>query len=105
MARQTALKYEDKVFDVDAYLKAGSGISPSYTSSLGSAFRQRLHGGSPYIRDGVIDTVFADPPFNLGKEYGAKCDDLKPDEEYLAWCKRWVSERARTVSPGGALFL
>jgi site-specific DNA-methyltransferase (adenine-specific) len=59
----------------------------------------------PAIKDGVVDTVFADPPFNLGKEYGKSCDDLKPDEEYLEWCKRWVGECVRTIKPGGAFFL
>jgi len=59
----------------------------------------------PFIRDAVVDTVFADPPFNLGKEYGAHCDDLKPEHQYLAWCKRWVAECVRTIKPGGAFFL
>ena len=29
----------------------------------------------PLIRDAVVDTVFADPPFNLGKKYGKNFDD------------------------------
>jgi site-specific DNA-methyltransferase (adenine-specific) len=105
LARQAALKYEERVFNVNAYIKPGSAISPLYTSSVGALFSGDCMAVLPHIRDGVIDTVFADPPFNLGKEYGAKCDDLKPDEEYLAWCKQWVSECVRTVSAGGALFL
>ncbi len=105
MTRQTALKYEDRVFDVNAYLKPGSGISPAYTSSLGALFSADCMAVLPHIRDGIIDTVFADPPFNLGKEYGAKCHDLKPDEEYLDWCKQWLAECVRTVSAGGSLFL
>ena len=59
----------------------------------------------PLLKDGVVDTVFADPPFNLGKQYGKNCDDLKPDEEYLHWCKEWVAECVRVIKPGGAFFL
>jgi site-specific DNA-methyltransferase (adenine-specific) len=59
----------------------------------------------PQIKSGVVDTVFADPPFNLGKEYGENCNDLKPDNEYLKWCKSWVAECVRTIKPGGAFFL
>ena len=59
----------------------------------------------PYIKDAVVDTVFADPPFNLGKEYGENCNDLKPDDEYLIWCKAWIAECVRTLKPGGAFFL
>jgi site-specific DNA-methyltransferase (adenine-specific) len=53
----------------------------------------------------VVDTVFADPPFNLGKEYGKNSDDNRPDEDYLNWCKRWVAESVRTLKPGGSFFL
>jgi site-specific DNA-methyltransferase (adenine-specific) len=49
--------------------------------------------------------VFADPPFNLGKKYGRQTDDLRPDEEYLAWSYKWLAECIRVLKPGGALFL
>jgi len=49
--------------------------------------------------------VFADPPFNLGKEYGERTQDNKSDEEYLAWCEAWISECIRVLKPGGAFFL
>lgn len=51
------------------------------------------------------DLVFADPPFNLGKEYRSKMNDSVADEEYLEWCKSWVSECSRVLKPGGSLFL
>ena len=59
----------------------------------------------PHIKSGVVDTVFADPPFNLGKAYGENCDDSRPDQVYLTWCKRWITECVRTIKPGGAFFL
>ncbi len=59
----------------------------------------------PHIRDEVVDTVFADPPFNLGKKYGARCDDNRAENEYLAWCQQWVSQCVRVLKPGGAFFL
>ena len=58
------------------------------------------------IKDGVIDTVFADPPFNLGKDYGNGADkDNLHREEYLAWSYRWIDECLRVVKPGGAIFI
>ncbi len=59
----------------------------------------------PLIKDEVIDTVFADPPFNIGKTYGKNTDDLKKEEDYLRWCKGWLAQCVRTLKPGGALFL
>lgn len=57
------------------------------------------------IKDEMVDTVFADPPFNLKKEYGAKSNDNLPDADYVAWCKEWIDEGIRVLKPGGAFFL
>ena len=57
----------------------------------------------PKIRDKTVDTIFADPPFNLGKKYGKNCDDRHPD--YLGWCYRWLKECIRVLKPGGSLFV
>lgn len=62
-------------------------------------------GCTPSLRDEVVDTIFADPPFNIGKEYGQKYNDLKPGGEYLEWCERWIAECVRIIKPGGAFFL
>ena len=105
MARQSAMKWDDRAFDVKPYLKKGSEIAPVYASSLGALFSADCMAVLPKIKDEVVDTVFADPPFNLGKEYGENCNDLKPEEEYLKWCKAWVAECVRTIKPGGAFFL
>lgn len=59
----------------------------------------------PHIQDESVDTVFADPPFNLSKEYGSKINDALPDREYVAWCKAWLDHCHRILKPGGALFV
>jgi site-specific DNA-methyltransferase (adenine-specific) len=59
----------------------------------------------PGLAQGSVDTVFADPPFNLGKEYGSSTDDKKPDDIYLEWCKALISECVRVLKPGGSLFI
>jgi site-specific DNA-methyltransferase (adenine-specific) len=53
-----------------------------------------------------IDLVFADPPFNLGKDYGttAFSDELET-ETYRSWCQMWLLELIRVLKPGGSLFL
>ena len=99
------MRWEDRAFNVRSYLKEGTGLSPAYSSTLGALFDRDCMVVLPLLKDGVVDTVFADPPFNLGKQYGKNCDDLKPDEEYLHWCKEWVAECVRVIKPGGAFFL
>ena len=55
------------------------------------------------LRDWSVDTVFADPPFNLGKVYSEEVNDQRPD--YLEWCQLWIAECIRVLKPGGALFI
>jgi site-specific DNA-methyltransferase (adenine-specific) len=59
----------------------------------------------PAVADESIDTIFADPPFNLAKRYGTKVDDARPDKEYVQWSKQWLDECIRVLKHGGAIFV
>jgi len=59
----------------------------------------------PHIQDSTVNTVFADPPFNLAKNYGQRVNDDLPDREYVEWCKSWLDHCQRVLLPGGALFV
>lgn len=59
----------------------------------------------PLLRDECIDTIFADPPFNLGKRYGLRTKDTRDPNDYLAWCRAWLDQCVRVLKPGGALFV
>lgn len=77
--------------------------------SLESIFG-RLYKGDclewlPQVKDDSVDLFFADPPFNLNKDYGAGINDQIKHEDYLAWCEAWIKEGARIVKPGGAFWL
>ena len=58
-----------------------------------------------HLEGETVDLAFADPPFNLGKEYASKINDRLGEDEYLAWCQNWLDEMVRVLKPGGALFL
>ena len=104
LARQSGLKWDTERFDPSPFLKPGAP-EPHYVSGLGALFGDDCVRVLPFIADESVDTVFADPPFNLGKEYGKRSNDNRPDSEYMEWCRKWVAESARTLKPGGAFFL
>lgn len=56
------------------------------------------------IPDNSVDATFADPPFNLKKKYNGYKDNKKNDD-YLSWCKRWLSEMVRVTKPTGSIFV
>jgi site-specific DNA-methyltransferase (adenine-specific) len=44
--------------------------SPVYATELGRLYEADCMEILPGIEEGSIDTIFADPPFNLSKDYG-----------------------------------
>ena len=50
-----------------------------------------------------VDLIIADPPYNLGKNYGNNFD-LKDRAEYQAFSESWLTEAVRLLKPGGSLY-
>lgn len=57
------------------------------------------------MEPGSVDTVFADPPFNLNKEYGRHINDARTDDDYLEWSFSWIDQCIDLLSEGGALWI
>lgn len=51
-----------------------------------------------------IDLIVADPPYNLGKDYGNN-HDLKGFEDYILFTREWLSEAKRVLSPTGTIYV
>jgi len=56
------------------------------------------------IPDNYVDMSFADPPFNLKKQYNSYRDN-KTVEEYLSWSRLWLKELVRITKPSGSIFV
>ncbi|MEK6535531.1 MAG: hypothetical protein AAB299_01135 [Thermodesulfobacteriota bacterium] len=61
----------------------------AFSSRYGALYEGDCLNVLPFINDGSIDTIFADPPFNLAKEYGSQVDDSRSDDDYIDWCRNW----------------
>jgi adenine-specific DNA-methyltransferase len=55
------------------------------------------------IPDQSVDLVFADPPYNLGKQ-GFK-DSWISEEAYFDWCGDWLESCLEKLKPDGSLYL
>jgi site-specific DNA-methyltransferase (adenine-specific) len=78
---------------------------PFFRSAHGALFEGDCLDFLSIVKDEAVDTVFADPPFNLDKKYGAKSRDNLPEHKYVEWCKAWLAECIRVLRPGGALYV
>lgn len=57
------------------------------------------------IRDGTIDLIFADAPYNIGKNFGNNKDRWKDPGSYVAWCQKWIDECMRILKSTGTMYL
>lgn len=67
-----------------------------------------IHGdvllGLKEIPDESVDLIFADPPYNIGKDF----DGLKEqwaEDEFLDWCYEWINDCFRVLKPHGTFYL
>lgn len=56
------------------------------------------------MKDKSIDLIFADPPYNLGKDFGNKSDKWDNFEDYINWCKKWIDECFRVLKDDGTFY-
>jgi site-specific DNA-methyltransferase (adenine-specific) len=78
---------------------------PILETPLGSLYQEDCLKLLPTLDAGSVDLAFADPPFNLGKQYTSKINDARASHDYLEWCRQWLDEMVRVLKPGGSLFL
>lgn len=57
------------------------------------------------LDEGLVDLVFADPPYNIGFDYGGEYDDSLSASEYLRWSRHWMEEVHRVLKPNGTFWL
>ena len=78
---------------------------PFFTTSRGALFDTDCLEILRGLKSGVVDTIFADPPFNIGKDYKNGYNDRVSQSEYMKWCREWIEQCCRVIKPGGAFFL
>lgn len=80
-------------------------INPEYTTKLGKLYKGDCLKILEAVEDESIDLIFADPPFNLDKDYGKGVNDNLKEEEYIEWSKKWIELSVKKLSNGGSFFL
>lgn len=99
---QTKKTRSRKSTDADA----GVAADTSVTLSVGGG--RLIHGDAlrvlPTLGDATAQIVLADPPYNIGKDFGND-SDKQPMETYLTWTDAWIRECLRILKPNGTMFV
>ena len=56
----------------------------------------------PQLRDGSIDLVCVDPPYNMDK---TEWDSYGSGKEYADWCSPWIKECQRVLTETGSMYV
>lgn len=57
-----------------------------------------------FLDDSIFDVVIADPPYNIGKDFGNDSDSRTlPD--YLTWCDDWLGECLRLAKESAPIYI
>lgn len=60
--------------------------------------------GMELLPDESIDLIVADPPYNLGKDYGND-SDKQESEAFLRWTEEWLTLAISKLKPNGSLYV
>lgn len=56
------------------------------------------------MKDKSVQLIFADAPYNIGKNFGNNSDKWESVSDYIAWCKTWIDECMRVLSDTGTMY-
>lgn len=57
------------------------------------------------MNDESVNLIFADPPYNIGKDFGNGSDKWNDLDNYLTWCYKWIDECFRVLKDDGTFYL
>lgn len=80
-------------------------LKPIHETNRGKLYQCDCLDLLPTIPSESVDVVFADPPFNLRKDYGNLVNDNLEEGKYLTWSYQWLGELSRVLKPGGSMFV
>lgn len=56
------------------------------------------------MRSNSVQLIFADAPYNIGKDFGNNRDKWESVDDYVSWCREWLDECMRVLSETGTLY-
>lgn len=94
---------QQEVFDFEDLFIDGVGGEEIHSRNsmaiLGDSLEVLQH-----IKSNSINLIFADAPYNIGKDFGNNKDKWNSIQEYVTWCKKWIDECMRVLCDTGTMY-
>lgn len=56
------------------------------------------------MKSNSVNLIFADAPYNIGKDFGNNSDKWESVQAYVDWCKEWIDECLRVLCDNGTMY-
>ena len=87
----------------------GGGMIPPEDAAPIDALGRVIHGEvlevCPRLERGAYALLVADPPYNLGKDFGGGRWKAMGDDEYEAWTGAWLDGALALLRPGASIYV
>jgi site-specific DNA-methyltransferase (adenine-specific) len=66
---------------------------------------QDIFSALPNLPDQSVDLMFADPPYNLTKNFNERKFKKTSSDEYAEWLDSWLSQTVRLLKPTSSIYI
>jgi site-specific DNA-methyltransferase (adenine-specific) len=89
------------------YKKALSTVDAAVTVDgvRDRVFRGDIFTALPHLPDGFVDLLFADPPYNLTKNFNDRRFRKTSLEQYEEWLDSWLAPMVRLLKPTASVYI
>lgn len=100
---ETDKTFSEIVFDFDSLFE-GQLAEENMKSNNAMAILGDSLSVLKKMKDKSVQLIFADAPYNIGKDFGNNSDKWESVYAYIDWCKSWIDECMRVLSDNGTMY-
>ena len=91
-----AYPFEDMFIDTDGITERHNNNSMAILGDSLAVLKK--------IKRNSVKLIFADAPYNIGKDFGNNQDKWETIDAYINWCKQWIDECMRILTDDGSMY-
>ena len=100
---ETDKTFSEVVFDFDSLFE-GQLAEENMKSNNSMAILGDSLSVLKKMKDKSVQLIFADAPYNIGKDFGNSSDKWESVYANIDWCKSWIDECMRVLSDNGTMY-
>lgn len=93
-----------KIFDFDQVFVSMDGFEEAHNHNSMAILGDSLNV-LRQMKTGSVNLIFADAPYNIGKNFGNNSDHWDTVSDYVEWCKEWIDECLRVLKDDGTMYI